>query len=736
MRAIKSILVQWIAFVLGAFVLAGPAVPGARIQVGRSPHSAAHPEFRELEISAASTSSTSISSTALPGWHWPTGSSDFCGYLGWLSYNPRYSGYHLAQDMCNPQGGSVHSIGRGEVVLSSTNVSGYGPGDGPGGALVARYQAADGTWFTALYGHLDNPHGLGSISPDDVIGFSNAYSPPHVHFAIHPGFDVASPDPWRGYTSDPSNVYGFTDPVAFLVQHPAPPDSGPSYVGYVDHIGCDAIHGWVADRNRLNSSISISIYDGGMLVTTVSASELRPDVGAFLGDNGLHGFNIPTPSNFKDGNAHNVNVQFEASALNLVGSPSTLSCPQSGSPNYVGYVDHTGCDAIQGWAADRNRPNTPINVSIYDGAALITTVSATQLRPDVGTFLSDNGQHGFNIPTPPGFKDGNTHTLHLQFEASAANLGGSPSTLSCPTSVNPNYIGYIDHSGCDAIRGWAADKNRLNTPINVSIYDGATLITTVSATQLRSDVGTFLGDNGQHGFNIPTPAAFKDGNTHTLHAQFESGATNLAGSPSILSCPVSVSPQIVVSPGSGFQLSTTFNVTGSGFSHNGTVNRFIAFPGGLTEQISSVNSDGDGNIGWTFTPDCSTQIGLSVIWTVDVPTGLQSNSVGEVINHIGSCALPAITVFPVSGQQLATLFIVTGSGFSSSGTVNRFITFPNGVTQQISSITADASGNIGWAFLPGCTSQVGTYTIWTVDVGKNQRSNNITEIINHNPGCP
>src|SRR5215471_5190962 len=134
-RAIKSILVQWIAFVLGAFVLAGPAVPGARIQVGRSPHSAAHPEFRELEISAASTSSTSISSTALPGWHWPTGSSDFCGYLGWLSYNPRYSGYHLAQDMCNPQGGSVHSIGRGEVVLSSTNVSGYGPGDGPGGAL-------------------------------------------------------------------------------------------------------------------------------------------------------------------------------------------------------------------------------------------------------------------------------------------------------------------------------------------------------------------------------------------------------------------------------------------------------------------------------------------------------------------------------------------------------------------------------------------------------------------------
>jgi hypothetical protein len=165
-------------------------------------------------------SSSSSLSTMPSGWYWPTGSSNFCGYLGWLGYNSSYGGYHLAQDMCNPQGNPVYSIGDGDVILSRTDVSGYGPGDTPGGALVARYQASDGTWFTALYGHLNSPHAVGHVPAGDVIGYSNAYNPPHCHFGIHPGYDPEPNDPWRGYTSSTSNVYGFTDPIPFLNAHP------------------------------------------------------------------------------------------------------------------------------------------------------------------------------------------------------------------------------------------------------------------------------------------------------------------------------------------------------------------------------------------------------------------------------------------------------------------------------------------------------------------------------------
>jgi len=84
------------------------------------------------------------------GWYWPTTSIDFCGYFGWLEYNSPSYPWHMAQDMCNPQGSPVYSIGDGEVILTSVDVGGYGPNYTNGGALVARCQAADGTWFTVL----------------------------------------------------------------------------------------------------------------------------------------------------------------------------------------------------------------------------------------------------------------------------------------------------------------------------------------------------------------------------------------------------------------------------------------------------------------------------------------------------------------------------------------------------------------------------------------------------------
>lgn len=154
------------------------------------------------------------------GWYWPTGSSNVCGYLGWLGYNSPTYPYHLAQDMCNPRGNPVYSIGSGTVIYSRTDAGGYGQGYIDGGALVARYQAADGTWFTALYGHLDSPHSPGPVAAGEILGYSNAFSPPHLHFGIHPGFDPELANPWRGYTSSTSNTYGFTDPILFLNAHP------------------------------------------------------------------------------------------------------------------------------------------------------------------------------------------------------------------------------------------------------------------------------------------------------------------------------------------------------------------------------------------------------------------------------------------------------------------------------------------------------------------------------------
>jgi Peptidase family M23 len=172
------------------------------------------------------------------GWYWPTGQGTgepFCDYLRWLNTNPAFpGGFHLAQDMCNPPTGTavvgypVYSIGDGDVVLSNPSVPGYGPNGTAGGAIVVRHRAADGTWFTALYGHLDSLHAVGAVMAGQPIGISNAWNPPHVHFGIHLGFDIAAPEPYRGYTYDsncavtPASCerWGFTDPMPFLLAHP------------------------------------------------------------------------------------------------------------------------------------------------------------------------------------------------------------------------------------------------------------------------------------------------------------------------------------------------------------------------------------------------------------------------------------------------------------------------------------------------------------------------------------
>ncbi|HKV39680.1 MAG TPA: hypothetical protein VJX67_10730 [Blastocatellia bacterium] len=214
--------------------------------------------------------------------------------------------------------------------------------------------------------------------------------------------------------------------------------------------------------------------------------------------------------------------------------PAQTSTP----PNYTGFLEVADCNSIGGWAADRNRLNVSINVEFYDGSNLIAIVPAFRSRSDVATFLGDNGLHGFTLPTPAALLDGASHTIHVKFETSSTELTGSPSAPINCSVLTPNYVGFVDTMTCNTIGGWAADRSRLNQPISVSIYDGNTLIITLKAGQVRNDVGTFLGDNGLHGFSTVTPPALLTGTTHTIHVKFETGATELTGgSPASLTCP-------------------------------------------------------------------------------------------------------------------------------------------------------------------------------------------------------
>jgi len=70
----------------------------------------------------------------------------------------------------------------------------------------------------------------------------------------------------------------------------------------------------------------VALWDGNAQIASVLANGSRGDVGAVLGDNGLHAYNIPIPSGYANGVSHTVQVRYEASATQLPVSPVTINC--------------------------------------------------------------------------------------------------------------------------------------------------------------------------------------------------------------------------------------------------------------------------------------------------------------------------------------------------------------------------------------------------------------------------
>ena len=120
--------------------------------------------------------------------------------------------------------------------------------------------------------------------------------------------------------------------------YPAPAHvQTPQYVGFFELADCTEIAGWAADKNRLNTSITVSIFDGQTLLTTVLANLPRPDVGSGLGDNGLHGFFFLVPDSLKNGQPHSISVKFESTNVDTTNSPRSITCsPPISQPGRTG----------------------------------------------------------------------------------------------------------------------------------------------------------------------------------------------------------------------------------------------------------------------------------------------------------------------------------------------------------------------------------------------------------------
>ena len=109
----------------------------------------------------------------------------------------------------------------------------------------------------------------------------------------------------------------------------------------------------------------------------------------------------------------------------------------------------------------------------------------------------------------------------------ALSCSGPPSAGNSPGPATPakkRYGGTLDLVGGKTIEGWAWEPSSPDKPVSVDLYDGDSLLTTVTADVFREGLRKNGKGNGRHQFTYLTPDALKDGQTHTIHA-FISGTT-------------------------------------------------------------------------------------------------------------------------------------------------------------------------------------------------------------------
>ncbi|MGV3557662.1 putative Ig domain-containing protein [Larkinella arboricola] len=107
--------------------------------------------------------------------------------------------------------------------------------------------------------------------------------------------------------------------------------TGPgNYEGYLDVVNCNAIQGWIWDRDKPNSVITVEFLDGTTVIGKTDAGNYRQDLTDAGKGNGAHGYSFTVPASLKDGQPHVISGRVPNSGYTLTWSPKTLTCPNGG----------------------------------------------------------------------------------------------------------------------------------------------------------------------------------------------------------------------------------------------------------------------------------------------------------------------------------------------------------------------------------------------------------------------
>ncbi|WP_185716278.1 putative Ig domain-containing protein [Larkinella knui] len=177
---------------------------------------------------------------------------------------------------------------------------------------------------------------------------------------------------------------------------------------------------------------------------------------------------------------------------------------------------------------------TPSSISVIQNTPNVTlTISGC---PGALTWSGSNATSGtettISVPT--------SATGTIVYSASCVGTcpgvaGSATVTVTAPTATG-SFDGFVNGADCGTFRGWAWDRGKGNTVVNVEILDGSQVIGTLPAGDFRQDLLDAGKGNGKHGFRFTIPDLIKDGLPHNLSARVAGSSFILKDSPKALIC--------------------------------------------------------------------------------------------------------------------------------------------------------------------------------------------------------
>ncbi|RRA98121.1 putative Ig domain-containing protein [Larkinella rosea] len=324
-----------------------------------------------------------------------------------------------------------------------------------------------------------------------------------------------------------------SDPASLTVEVMAPTVIG-SFDGFINGADCSTFRGWVWDRNKPNTAISIDILDGAAILATILASEFRQDLLDAGKGNGKHAFFWPIPERLKDGLPHSLSARVTGNSFVLKDSPKTLICqgnltPESNQPP---------------------KPPTPTVLVTPVVAQVGVPFSAMLVAftdPEGGTLSYELSglPEGLSLQLPNRIISGTpTQSGIFVLTYQATDPLGASNSVSFPLTVNPastttvtgDFEGYLDKLDCGGIRGWVWDRKKPNTPLTVEFYlDGpGTVLGSTVANIYRPDLKDAGKGNGSHAYNFSPPGSVTNGTV--VRARVLGSTYELKGSPRAYQC--------------------------------------------------------------------------------------------------------------------------------------------------------------------------------------------------------